>query len=159
MSSGFQLAQLNIARMKFEMESPEMAEFVEALDPVNASADHSPGFVWRLEGDDGNATEYMIWDDPRWLVNISVWENLDSLKSFVRSRLHLAVMKRRREWFSEMVEAYVVLWWVPAGHRPTVAEAQVRLEKLREEGPTPGAFSFAKPFPPPARTDVGSRSL
>lgn len=156
MSAKYELAQLNIARMKFDMESPEMADFVEALDPVNASADQSPGFVWRLQDETGNATEYMIWDDPNWLVNISVWECLDALKVFVRSELHRAVMRRRREWFSEMIEAYVVLWWVPAGHRPTVAEAQARLEKLRAEGPTPEAFSFAKPFPPPDRMKIAA---
>lgn len=149
MKRSFQLAQLNIARMKFEMESPDMKDFVDALDPVNASADSSPGFVWRLQDESGNATDQLIWDDPNWLVNMSVWEDLDSLKAFVRSKLHVDVMRRRREWFSEMVEAYVVLWWVPAGHQPTVAEAQARLEKLRENGPSPEAFSFAKPFPPP----------
>lgn len=149
MAGEYQLAQLNIARMKFDMESPEMRDFVDALDPVNASADASEGFVWRLQDEDGNATEYLIWDDPNWLVNMSVWESLDHLKAFVRSDLHVSVMRRRREWFSEMVEAYVVLWWVPAGHRPTVAEAQARLEKLRAEGPGPEAFSFARPFPPP----------
>ena len=150
MAGEYQLAQLNIARMKFDMESPEMRDFVDALDPVNASADASDGFVWRLQDEDGNATEYLIWDDPNWLVNMSVWENLDYLKAFIRSDLHVSVMRRRREWFSEMVEAYVVLWWVPAGHRPTVAEAQAKLEKLRAEGPGPEAFNFAKPFPPPA---------
>lgn len=150
MAAGFQLAQLNIARMKFDIESPEMKDFVDALDPVNATADTSPGFVWRLQDDDGNATEYMIWDDPNWLVNMSVWEDLASLKAFIRSQGHSAVMQRRREWFSETREAYVVLWWVPAGHRPTVAEAQARLEKLRADGPTPEAFNFARPFPPPA---------
>ena len=149
MPSGYQLAQLNIARMKFDMDGPEMRDFNEALDPVNASADSSPGFVWRLQDQDGNATEYHIWGDPDWLVNMSVWDSLEALKTFVRSRLHLEVMSRRREWFSQVSEAYVVLWWVPAGHRPTVDEAQARLEKLREKGPTPEAFNFARPFPPP----------
>lgn len=149
MAGGYQLAQLNIARMKYDFEGPEMEDFVDALDPVNASADASPGFVWRLQSDEGNATEYMIWDDPHWLVNLSVWESLDDLKTFVRSDLHVSIMRRRREWFSEMVEAYVVLWWVPEGHRPTVAEAQAKLEQLRANGPGPEAFSFAKPFPSP----------
>lgn len=158
MSTGYCLAQLNIARMKFGMDSPEMADFVEALDPVNASADLSPGFVWRLQDENGNATEQLIWDDPRWLVNMSVWEDLESLKAFVRSERHVAVMSRRREWFSAMAEAYVVLWWVPAGHRPTVPEAQARLEKLRAEGPSPEAFSFARPFPPPAEQSAEARS-
>jgi len=157
-STGYQLAQLNIARMKFDMESPEMRDFVDALDPVNASADSSPGFVWRLQGEEGNATEYLIWDDPNWLVNMSVWEDLDALKSFVRSKLHLSIMSRRREWFSQVSEAYMVLWWVPAGHRPTVAEAQARLELLRKMGPTPEAFSFAKPFPNPEEIAARARA-
>ena len=154
MPSGYQLAQLNIARMKFDMESPEMSDFVDALDPVNATADASPGFVWRLQDDNGNATSQLIWDDPQWLVNVTVWENLESLKRFVRSELHLRIMQRRREWFAALAEAYVVLWWVPAGHQPTVAEAQSRLEKLRADGPGPEAFNFARPFPPPGENNA-----
>lgn len=151
MAAQFHLAQLNIARMKFGWDDPEMSDFMDALDPVNATADASPGFVWRFKDDpDGPRPEDMIWGDPSWLVNMSVWQSLEDLKSFVRSRLHAAVMSRRREWFSASIEAYVVLWWVPAGHRPDVAEAQQRLEKLRADGPTPEAFSFARPFPPPA---------
>lgn len=148
MAGRYQLAHLNIARMKYGYEDPEMQDFVDQLDPVNATADASPGFVWRLveEGDPG---QHLIWDDPEWLINISVWEDVDSLKAFVRSHLHAAVMKRRREWFNPTLEAYTVLWWVPAGHQPTVAEAQARLEKLRARGPTPGAFNFVRTFPPP----------
>jgi quinol monooxygenase YgiN len=146
MTGLYQLAHLNIARMKFDMESPRMKGFVDALDDVNATADASPGFVWRLQDDD-DAPEALIWDDPSWLVNISVWEDVDALKAFIRTEGHMAVMKRRREWFSATTEAYVVLWWVPTGHIPTVAEAQARLEKLRVDGPGPEAFSFARPFP------------
>ena len=150
MSGEFQLAQLNIAKMKFDWEDPGMQGFVDELEPVNATADASPGFVWRHKDQEGEDEDNLIWGDPGWLVNMSVWDNLDALRTFIRSERHLAIMKRRREWFSEMVEVYIVLWWVPTGHQPTVAEAQVRLEKLRAEGPGPEAFSFVKPFPPPS---------
>lgn len=155
MSGAFQLAQLNIARQKYDMESPEMADFVEALDPVNADADNSPGFVWRLDGPDDDGAEY-IWGDPEWLVNVTVWQDAEALKMFIRSSRHMAVMRRRREWFEEMAEAYVALWWVPAGHRPTIAEAEERLATLRARGPTPEAFNFAKIFPPPRSGAVAS---
>ena len=148
MAGRYQLAHLNIARMKYGYEDPEMQDFVDQLDPVNATADASPGFVWRLE-EEGDPAQYLIWDDPGWLINISVWQDVESLRAFVRSRLHAAVMKRRREWFTPSAEAYTVLWWVPAGHRPTVAEAQDRLERLRADGPTPDAFNFVRTFPPP----------
>lgn len=148
MGGAFHLAQLNIARMNYDWEDPEMQDFTEALDPVNAVADSSPGFVWRMVDDEPG--QNLIWDDPDWLVNLSVWEDLESLRTFIRSDLHLAVMRNRRKWFAEVAEAYVVLWWVPAGHKPSVAEAQARLEKLRSEGAGPEAFSFARPFPAPA---------
>lgn len=153
-----QLAQLNVARMKYAMDDPEMSDFVDALDPVNAVADASPGFVWRLDGTDADGEEF-IWGDPGWLVNMSVWENVDALKAFIRSDVHLAVMKRRGEWFSEAAEAYVVLWWVPAGHRPTIAEAQARLEALRANGPSAEAFNFASVFTPPVENTAATITL
>ena len=143
------LAQLNIARRLFEPDAPEMADFNNALDAVNESADASPGFVWRLGSDEENQEDDLVFDDPQWLVNLSVWESPEQLMSFIRSDLHMAVMKRRREWFEAVGRETMVLWWVPAGHRPTVAEAQQRLERLREQGSTLAAFNFARPFPPP----------
>lgn len=144
------LAQLNIARMMFEKDGPQMKDFTEALEPVNASAESSPGFVWRLKSDGENPEEDLIFGEPGWLVNLSVWESLDALVSFIRSDLHLSIMKRRREWFEAQGAATLVLWWVPAGHEPSVEEAQERLAALRENGPMPFAFSFANPFPSPA---------
>lgn len=147
MGGAYHLAHLNIARMKFGWDDPAMKDFMDALDPVNAVADASPGFVWRLVEE--TPGEALVWNDPDWLVNVSVWESLEALKAFVRSELHLAVMRRRRDWFTETVEAYTVLWWVPAGLVPTVQEAQARLELLRERGPSPEAFNFSDPFPAP----------
>ena len=146
---GWQLAQLNTAQARYGMDGPEMADFNARLDPVNALADASPGFVWRLQTDEGNALEYTLFDDPSLLVNMSVWESLEALKAFVRAPLHMEVMKQRARWFDPMQEASMVLWWVPAGHIPDLDEAQERLVYLRAHGPSERAFSFARHFPPP----------
>src|SRR5919202_1411701 len=123
----YQLAQVNIALLREPLDSPLLADFVAALDPINALADASPGFVWRLQTEDGNATAIRAFDDDT-MVNMSVWESLAALRSFVYSnRAHLDVMRRRREWFVTHAEAFQVLWWVPAGHIPSVAEAEERL--------------------------------
>lgn len=148
--SAFHLAQLNIALYKAPPGSPVLEEFMAALDPVNAIADESPGFVWRLQTEDGNATALRAFDDERTLLNMSVWESIEALRGFVyKNPEHLAVMRRRREWFEKMVELFVVLWWVPAGHIPTVGEAEERLTLLRAAGPSPDAFTFRAHFPPP----------
>jgi hypothetical protein len=144
------LAQLNIAKMIFDPDGPEMQDFNDALDPVNALGEASRGFVWRLKSDEEIPKEDLIFDDPSWIVNLTVWKNLDSLMAFVRSDLHLSIMKRRREWFSAISEATMVLWWVPEGHIPTVAEAQERLEALRKNGPSEYAFGFSEGFPAPS---------
>ena len=115
-----------------------------------ALGEASRGFVWRLKSDEEIPKENLIFDDPSWIVNLAVWKNLDSLMAFVRSDLHLSIMKRRREWFSAISEATMVLWWVPEGHIPTVAEAQERLEALRKNGPSEYAFGFSEGFPAPS---------
>jgi hypothetical protein len=134
---------------------PVLAEFMAALDPVNAVADSSPGFVWRLQTEDGNATAIRAFDEDT-MVNMSVWESLEALRAFVYSnRAHLDIMRRRREWFENHAEAFQVLWWVPAGHVPTVAEAEERLRVLRDHGPSAEAFTFRRHFPPPAAESAG----
>lgn len=127
-------------------DDPEFADFVNALDPVNSSADASPGFAWRLVSDDADSQALEAFEAQGWLVNMSVWESLEDLKNFIRTPAHLAVMRRRAEWFQK-VENYLCLWWVPQGHVPSFGEAMERLEHLRECGPTDVAFTFAKPFP------------
>ena len=139
--SQHELAQLNIAAMKEPLDSPGMAEFVANLDQINALADVAPGFVWRLESDDGDATEFRPLGDMT-LVNLSVWKDLAALKDFVYQSGHVEIMRRRAQWFDRMREAYVVLWWIPQGHRPTTDEAIARLEYLRTNGPTEAAFNF-----------------
>jgi hypothetical protein len=146
----FHLAQLNIARMLFTQDDPAMRDFMDALEPVNAVADDCAGFVWRLQSEEGDTTAEDVFGGSSWLVNMSVWESLDALKAFIRSPGHLAIMRRRSEWFEKVGEAYTVLWWVPAGHLPEPEEAHQRLQALRSDGPTPQAFSFSQPYPPPS---------
>jgi hypothetical protein len=145
----FQLAQLNIALPVEPLTSERLSGFVELLGPVNALADASPGFVWRLQTEDGDATAVRGFGDDRLIINISVWTSLDALAAFVFGDFHAQVMRQRRQWFARMREAYTVLWWVPAGVRPTVADAEQRLESLRAHGPTPYAFTVRRAFPPP----------
>ncbi|MDJ0928992.1 MAG: DUF3291 domain-containing protein [Gammaproteobacteria bacterium] len=147
-AAGYELAQLNIAAMTQPLESPGMAEFVANLERINALAEGSPGFVWRLQTDEGDATALRPFGDDM-LVNMSVWQDLDSLKDYVYNTAHAEIMRRRREWFDRLSQAYLVLWWVPQGHRPTIEEAQHKLVLLRDNGPTVDAFNFGHPFSAP----------
>ena len=142
----YHLAQVNIARMLAPLDSSVMASFVAMLDEVNALADRSPGFVWRLQGDEGNATYLRPYDDDRILFNLSVWESIEQLKAFVYKAGHGEAMRRRRDWFERVDGPYVALWWVPAGPIPTVGEAKQRLEHLREHGDSAHAFSLRRTF-------------
>jgi hypothetical protein len=149
-TSGWQLAQINIARFKAPIDSPLLAGFVEMLDPINALADAAPGFVWRLQTEDGNATSIHAFDDDLILVNMSVWASIEELNAFVYRSPHFEVFRRRRDWTEHMDRAYVALWWIPAGTVPTVVEGKRRLDLLIERGPTPEAFTFKRTFPAPA---------
>ena len=155
---GYVLAQVNIARLRAPMDSALLADFVAALDQVNAAADAAPGFIWRLQTEDGNATSVRAfeWDQAGSagvLVNMSVWESVDALAGYVYSDTHRHVLRQRRRWFEQMAEAHTALWWIPRGHVPTTQEAEERVLSLRESGPTPYAFTFREHFPPP---DVAS---
>lgn len=145
----YHLAQLNIARLAAPLDSPQLAGFVALLDQINALADGSPGFVWRLQSGEGNATALRPFDDDLVLVNMSLWASLDDLQAYVYRTAHGAAMRRRREWFEPMRSAYVVLWWVPAGHIPSLGEARERLEQLQAHGPSELAFTFKHAFPRP----------
>jgi hypothetical protein len=152
----YHLAQFNIGRIRAPLDTPQLAGFVAALEPVNAIADTTPGFVWRLQTEDGDATAIRPFDDDhRMLVNMSVWESIESLAEFVYRSRHREVLAQRRQWFEKLSETYLVLWWVPAGTVPTVEDAKVRLEMLRRDGPTPDAFTFRSPFPAPGRAGTG----
>ena len=137
----FQLAQINIGRLAAPLDSAQLADFVAGLDPVNAYAEAAPGFVWRLKDEaSGDATSFSMYDDPAIIVNMSVWSDYQSLLDFVYDDVHRAFLRRRREFFQRMTEMYTVLWWVPAGHEPTLPEAQERLDQLRAGGPSEYAF-------------------
>ena len=141
----YHLAQLNIAKMKFAIDDPGMAGFVARLDDINALADAAPGFVWRLQTEDGDATGVDYFGSDA-LVNMSVWEDRDSLHNYIYRSAHSEVMALRKQWFERMTEAYSVLWWIAEGHVPTLDEASERLECLRLQGPGPSAFTFKQVF-------------
>ncbi|MFF5423527.1 MULTISPECIES: DUF3291 domain-containing protein [unclassified Streptomyces] len=137
------LAQLNVATVLHPLDDPRMAPFVELLDPVNAAADAAPGFVWRLVEDGAADATGLRPAGEDVIVNLTVWESQEALWDFTYRSGHLDLVRRRREWFHRHVQAHLVLWWVPAGHRPTVEEALERLAHLRAHGPSPRAFTFA----------------
>ena len=146
--SAYELAQLNIAIMKDPLESPRMADFVANLDRINALAESSPGYLWRMQTEEGDATAMRPMGENT-LVNMSVWRDVASLNQYVYSSAHVEIMRRRKEWFERMKEAHVVLWWVPKGHRPSIAEAIAKLALLRDKGPSTEAFTFRHAFLPP----------
>ena len=145
----YHLAQVNIARMLAPLTDPLMAGFVAELDAINALADNSPGFLWRLQTPEGNATDIRPYEDDLILVNLSLWASLADLTTFVYKSRHRQVLQQRPQWFQRFNGPYVALWWVPSGHIPTVEEAKERLSYLSAHGETPYAFSFKKPFPAP----------
>lgn len=149
----FHLAQLNIGRIVAPLDSPQLAGFVARLDDINALADTAPGFVWRLQSAEGNATSIRPFDDDWLLVNMSVWESVESLKAFTYGAAHSDVMRNRRQWFEPHDEMYLVLWWIPAGHIPDVTEARERLTHLQAHGDTAYAFTFKETFEPPLIAD------
>jgi len=145
----FHLAQLNIAHAKYDMDSEGMADFVAKLDEINQLAEGSPGFVWRLQDEDGDATSINAFDDPRMLVNMSVWRDQQSLFDYVYQSAHTNIMTRRKQWFEHIRDAYHVLWWIDAATIPTIEEAKLRLDSLRSNGPSAFAFNFKNPYPQP----------
>ena len=146
MESAFHLAQINVARAVAPTDSPVLAEFMAALEAVNALAESSPGFVWRLQDDSGDAVSIRVFDDDQIIINLTVWESIDALFEFAYHSHHVDYFRRRREWFDRYPAAHLALWWVPAGHIPTVGEAKQRLEHLDANGPTPYAFTFKQRF-------------
>jgi len=144
----FHLAQVNIGRILAPLESPVMEGFVSRLDEINALADRSPGFVWRLQTDAGNAAYLRPYDDDRLLFNLSVWKSVEELKDYVYRSVHAELLKGRRAWFEALDTPVFALWWVPAGHLPSVDEAKRRLARLQVEGPSDYAFTFRRTYPP-----------
>ena len=145
----YHLGQINIGRLVAPLDDPRIADFIAQLDPINALAERSPGFVWRLKSDSGNATDIAYNDDPFVIVNMSVWKSAEDLRDYVYHSRHTSVLKDRAKWFEKMDKAYYCLWWIPTGHIPTVAEGRERLEHYQLHGATPYSFWFSKLFPQP----------
>lgn len=150
MPDDWHIAQINVGTTRFATDDERLGGFMRRLDAINGLADDSPGFVWRLQSDSGNATDIDVGGDPNFIVNMSVWSSIEALRDFVYKTAHRDVMIRRREWFERPDGAYQALWWVPAGHLPTPEEGLARLAVLRELGPCERAFSFRQHYPPPA---------
>src|SRR5262245_42706264 len=147
-TSRYQLAEINIATLTAPLDSPQLKDFVDNLDRINALAEGSDGFVWRLKGDGNDATALRPFGDDV-IVNMSVWRDIEALRNYVYTTAHVEILKRKREWFGRMKSAYLVMWWVPKGHIPTVAEAAAKLAHIDAHGPTREAFNFGETFPPP----------
>lgn len=147
--TGWHLAQINVGRLTAPHEDPQVSGFFAELDRINALADASPGFIWRLVGDAGNATDIIPTDDPQFIVNMSVWTDADSLFDYVYRTAHTEVMAQRRQWFERSDTAYQALWWIAAGTRPSIEDGLARLWRLDRFGPTPQAFTFKSRFPAP----------
>ncbi len=148
-----QLAELNVGRLRGTTDDPIVAEFMENLDRINGLGKRMPGFVWMMEGAAGAGnTEAKIDGDPRYVPNLTVWETAAQLETFVFKTLHAKFMERRAEWFEALETMHFVMWWVPDGHKPTLAEALAKLAQLQSDGETPAAFGWdylrANPKPP-----------
>lgn len=146
MSGSFHLAHSNIARMRAPLEDPIMAGFVERLEPLNALADQSPGFVWRMQDEEGDATAIRVFEDELILFNMSVWESIEALEEYAYRSAHVEAVRARGNWFEPMRRPTMILWWIPAGHIPSVEEARERFSMLWEHGPTSEAFTFSTRF-------------
>jgi hypothetical protein len=144
------LAQLNVGTLREPIDHPASAGFANGLDPINALADSFPGFVWRMEDESGNATGIEYPGEPDRISNMSVWDSVDSLRAFTYDKAHVEFMRSRLDWFEKRTGPHFVMWWVPAGHRPTLEEADARLCHLIENGPSAEAFTFMLTFPPPS---------
>lgn len=147
--SQYHIAQLNIAELMAPIDSPQLADFVANLDRINALAEDSPGFVWRLQTDEGDATGIDYFGSDK-IVNLSVWGSVEALHDYVYRSVHVEIMRRKKEWFHNMGKPHMVLWWVPAGHIPSIEEASHKLDVLREQGATGEAFTFRKTYPAPS---------
>ena len=146
--SRFFIAEFNIGRLKSPLDSATMREFVDFLDPVNRFAERSPGFVWRLARDGGGPSSYLpsAYEDPMMAANLTVWEDLETLYAFTSHTVHTYFLRGRKQWFARLASHHLAMWWVPAGHLPTLAEAQQKLQLLDEHGPSPAAFTFQSLF-------------
>jgi hypothetical protein len=148
MTTKYHIAQINIARLRAPLDSPQLAGFVSRLEEINALADRAEGFVWRLQTPEGDATYLRPFDDDMIIVNMTVWESVEALKNYVYKTAHAELLRQRRDWFEHFENPYLAMWWVPAGHIPGIDEAKKRLKHLEEHGPSQFAFTFKTVQPP-----------
>ena len=151
----YELAEVNIGRLAAGLDTPQLEDFVGSLECLNALADAADGFRWRLQTEDGDATSVVAFADDvadgvGVITNLSTWRDVESLAAFTYGPMHAEIMRRRREWFLPIREAYLACWWVPARHRPSTAEAEERVRRLRADGPSPSVFTLRRSFPPPS---------
>ena len=154
MDSNWHLAQMNVGTVLFPPEDPRLSGFMNRLDEINALAEQSPGFVWRLQSESGNATDIDVGGPELFLVNMSVWQSAEHLFDYVYKSMHRDIMVQRRQWFEKPIEQYQVLWWVPVGHLPTAEEGLARLEYLKEQGASEHAFTFKQRFEGPGSSKL-----
>lgn len=157
-SPGWHLAQVNIARLLAPLDAPQLAGFVARLDEINALADGSPGFVWRLQTTEGDATQLRVFPDDSILVTMSVWTSLEALQAFVYRSRHVELLRQRAQWFERLGAPAHALWWIPAGTLPTVSDARQRLDRVAAHGPTREAFAFHRPYAPEAPEAADARA-
>jgi hypothetical protein len=150
-----QLAEFNVGHLRYPIDDPRVRRFVMALDMVNGIAERMPGFVWRLKGDSGNATEIQVYDDPKIVPNLSVWTDIGSLENFVWKTVHKTFYERREQWFEVLERQNFVMWPVEDGHEPTLAEAKDRLDHLNQYGDSDQAFGWS--YVPQARLWLEAR--
>ncbi len=150
----YHLAQANIAYGIETLDHPIMSGFVSELDRINALAEKSDGFVWRLKSDEGDATAFKIFEDEKIIINMSVWDSIEALRSYVYSSEHLEILKQKRQWFEKPKSAHLALWWIPVGEKPAIDDAKYRLGEIQRIGPSEIAFNFVKPYPMPESMDA-----
>ncbi len=146
--SKYHLAQVNISKAIAPLDTPPLKGFVDRLDEINDLADKHPGFVWRLIGENNNATEFTWSEDPLIIVNMSVWETIDDFHQYVYHTSHVELLSQRSQWFEPLGSPHMAMWWVKKGHTPSIAEAKKRLQHIEQHGPTPFAFTFKQSFLP-----------
>jgi hypothetical protein len=150
----YHLAQVNIAYGIETLDHPTMSGFVSELDRINVLAEKSDGFIWRLQSDEGDATAFKIFEDEKIIINMSVWESVEALRSYVYSSDHLDILKQKKQWFEKPKSAHLALWWIPVGNVPTIEDAKARLSEIQRVGSSETAFNFVKPYPMPESVDV-----
>jgi len=158
-NSEWHVAQINVGTIKYPQDDPRMSGFMNRLDEINALAERSPGYVWRMQSESGNATDIDVGGAALFIANMSVWVSVETLFDYVYKTVHREVMIQRRRWFERPADLYQALWWIPAGHIPSAEEGLFRIEVLKEKGPSPAAFTFNERFLAPDQVGTSNKKL